>query len=95
MKKIQIFDQNMDLPLSKIANFPTFLIRYLYCLERFIFYLERYERLFVGLLDLKNRKWKKFKFLTKTMDYPLASKNENFATFLMRSFYSLERPIFI
>ena len=55
-EKIQIFDQNMDLPLSKNANFSTFLIRHLYCLERFIFYLERYERLFVGLLDLKNRK---------------------------------------
>ena len=38
---------------------------------------------------------KKIQIFDQNMDYPLASKNANFATFLIRSFYSLERLVFI
>ena len=41
--------------LAENANFATFWIQYFYCVERLIFYLERYERLFMCLFDLKNR----------------------------------------
>ena len=38
--------------LAENADFATFSI---YCVEKLIFCLERYERLFMCLFDLKNR----------------------------------------
>ena len=48
------------------------------------------SKAFVGLLHLKHRECRNVEFLTKTMDQSL-SKNAIFSTFLIRSFYSLER----
>ena len=53
MKKFQIVNQNHA---KKDANFATFLIPCFFDPERLLFYLERHERLFMGLFDVKKKK---------------------------------------
>ena len=79
----------MDQPLWKNANRATFLNRCFHTLERLLFILNVTKHLFSAYIA-KNEKKKKFKYLTKTM---ALWENANFATFLNRCFYSLERLV--
>ena len=45
-------------------------MRYFYCVERPIFYLERYGRLFMGLIDLKTENKKIWIFWPKPRTNP-------------------------
>ena len=51
---MQIFDQNHGLTPWQKANFCSVFLQHFYHLEKLIFYLEHYERLFPDLFDLKN-----------------------------------------
>ena len=78
-KKFQIFDQNHRLtPLEK-CTFCTFLTSIILQSKKVIFLLRMSTITFYQFYPRKSR-WRNFKFLTKTMDYPLW-ENANFLNF--------------
>ena len=94
-EKFQIFDKNHGpTPLEKSPFFYFFfLILIFIVLKHFFPFQNNYGRThFPGLFFFKKR-WKKFKFLTKTMGQPLW-KNTKFSTFLTLQFQSLKTPFY-
>ena len=68
-----------------IAIFFTLLIPCFFHLERLVFHLERHERLFMGLFDLKKTQDKKMQIFEQNHGLTL-SKTKSFATFQIRYF---------
>ena len=69
MEKIPIFDQTHGLtPLRKFEFFPLFEKKYV-CPRKRSFLFRVSAKNICRLILPKNQTWKKFPFLTKTMDY--------------------------
>ena len=80
-------------PFEKMSVFRLF--RLFFCrLQRRLFDVECGKRHFLGPYCQKKKSWKKGKFWTKTMGYPLW-KNVNISTFWTSCFYGLERRFFV
>ena len=67
MEKIPIFDQTHG-PLRKFEFFPLFEKKYA-CPRKRSFLFRVSAKNICRLILPKNQTWKKFQFLTKTMDY--------------------------
>ena len=92
-KKLQLFHQNHGLsPLQKCQF--SILFESMFILFRKACFLTRTSpNTFSGCILHKTKRYQKFKFLTKTMDYPLC-KNAIFAFFLNPCLYCVERLVF-
>ena len=93
MEKILIFDQNHGLtPLQKFQFFFTFLKRNFNVKESLLFYLEYQQTIFCRLILPKNKVWKTFQFLIKTVDF---ANTRIFDTFLKIIFICKGKPSFL
>ena len=92
MKKLQLFDQNHGLsPLQKCQF--CLLFKSMFILSRKACFQKRTSpNTFSGCILDKTKPSQNFKFLTKTMDWPLC-KNVNFVGFWKRCFFSSERLV--